>query len=144
GGRYRQWLAYRAETAGPRAPRPRHPSCPPARAFRQTVACPYRVVPQGLPVMTTPVSLPIAIRGLSKSFGTKEVLRGIDLELPPGTVLGLLGSNGAGKTTLIKCLLGLLAPTSGQAAVFGENAWDLSAEAKARLGYVPQEVATYP
>jgi ABC-2 type transport system ATP-binding protein len=41
-------------------------------------------------------------------------------------------------------LLGLLAPTSGEAQIFGENAWDLSAEAKARLGYVPQEVATYP
>lgn len=94
--------------------------------------------------MTTSLALPIAIRGLSKSFGPKQVLKGIDLELPPGTVLGLLGSNGAGKTTLLKCLLGLLAPTSGQAHIFGENAWDLSAETKTRLGYVPQEVATYP
>ncbi len=58
--------------------------------------------------------------------------------------LGLLGANGSGKTTLIKCALGLLRPTAGRASVFGENAWDLSADAKARLGYVPQEVTSCP
>jgi ABC-2 type transport system ATP-binding protein len=81
---------------------------------------------------------------LHKNFGAKEVLRGVDLTLDAGTVIGLLGANGSGKTTLIKCALGLLRATAGQAAVFGENAWDLSAAAKARLGYVPQEVTSYP
>jgi ABC-2 type transport system ATP-binding protein len=84
-------------------------------------------------------------RGLRKSFKSgHEVLRGLDLEVPRGTVLGLLGKNGAGKTTLIKCLLGLLKITSGTATLFGEDAWNLSAAAKARLGYVPQTVALYP
>lgn len=81
---------------------------------------------------------------LRKSFGAKEVLRGIDMVIEPGTVLGLLGANGSGKTTLIKCALGLLRPTSGAVSIFGENAWDLSAAAKGRLGYVPQEVVSYP
>jgi ABC-2 type transport system ATP-binding protein len=83
----------------------------------------------------------INVSGLRKQFpGGKDVLRGVDLEVPRGTVLGLLGKNGAGKTTLIKCVLGLLKPTGGTATLLGENAWDLSAEAKGRLGYVPQVV----
>ena len=81
---------------------------------------------------------------LRKSFAGKEVLRGLNLEIEPGTVLGLLGANGSGKTTLIKCALGLLRPTSGSASIFGEDSWNLSAGAKAKLGYVPQEVTSYP
>ena len=81
---------------------------------------------------------------LRKSFGGKEVLRGLDLAIEPGTVLGLLGANGSGKTTLIKCALGLLRATSGSASIFGEDSWSLSAAAKARIGYVPQEVTSYP
>ena len=81
---------------------------------------------------------------LRKSFAGKEVLRGLNLEIEPGTVLGLLGANGSGKTTLIKCALGLLRPTSGSASIFGEDSWDLSAASKAKLGYVPQEVTSYP
>jgi ABC-2 type transport system ATP-binding protein len=86
----------------------------------------------------------IEVSGLRKQFqGGNEVLRGVSLEVPRGTVLGLLGKNGAGKTTFIKCVLGLLKPTSGTATLLGENAWDLSAQAKERLGYVPQIVTLY-
>jgi ABC-2 type transport system ATP-binding protein len=91
--------------------------------------------------MNQPVML---VTNLRKQFGTKEVLRGVNLEIEPGTVLGLLGANGSGKTTLIKCALGLLRATSGQPTIFGEDSWNLSAAAKARLGYVPQEVTSYP
>ena len=76
--------------------------------------------------------------GLSKSFGTAHVLQGVDLTIPRGSVTGLLGKNGSGKSTLLKCLLGLLKPSSGTAQILGEDGWNLSAEAKAQLGYVAQ------
>src|SRR4051812_26069291 len=84
----------------------------------------------------------ISVRDLHKSYGrfrSKHVLRGVDLTVPRGVVMGLVGTNGEGKSTLIKCLLGLLRISSGEARVFGEEPWNLSAEAKGRLGYVPQE-----
>ena len=81
--------------------------------------------------------------GLSKSFGTAHVLQGVDLTIPRGSVTGLLGKNGSGKSTLLKCLLGLLKPSSGTAQILGEDGWNLSAEAKAQLGYVAQEVSLY-
>ena len=96
--------------------------------------------------MNTPITNRAVIQAnsLRKSFHSKEVLCGIDFEIEPGTVLGLLGKNGSGKSTLIKCLLGLLKPTGGSATILGDNAWDLSADTKSRLGYVPQEVVSYP
>jgi ABC-2 type transport system ATP-binding protein len=94
--------------------------------------------------MNSPV---IRIKDLQKQFAgkpPKDVLLGVDLTLEPGTVLGLLGQNGSGKSTLLKCALGLLRPTWGSVTVLGEDAWNLSADAKARLGYVPQEAVSYP
>ena len=67
------------------------------------------------------------LRGVSKSFGHKPVLKEVDLSLPAGSVLGLVGKNGAGKTTLLKCALGLQRPQLGSVRILGEPAWDLSA-----------------
>ncbi len=86
----------------------------------------------------------IDLRGIVKSYGKKQVLTGIDLTVAKGSVLGLLGTNGAGKTTLIKCALGLIRPQQGEARLLGEDSWNLSAEAKARIGYVPQVINLYP
>lgn len=85
----------------------------------------------------------ISAQQVCKQFGDKRVLRGVDLSIPRGSVIGLLGKNATGKSTLIKCLLGLLRIDDGTAQVFGEDAWRLSADAKSRLGYVPQEVSLY-
>jgi ABC-2 type transport system ATP-binding protein len=87
---------------------------------------------------------PIELQGIIKSYGKKQVLTGLDLAVPKGSVLGLLGTNGAGKTTLIKCALGLIRPQQGKARLLGEDSWTLSAEAKARIGYVPQLINLYP
>ncbi|MGA2230721.1 MAG: ABC transporter ATP-binding protein [Tepidisphaeraceae bacterium] len=86
----------------------------------------------------------ILIRGLVKRFYRNQVLRGVDLDVPPGSVVGLLGANGSGKTTLIKCAVGLLRPTAGDSRLLGEDSWNLSAAAKARIGYVPQVISLYP
>jgi ABC-2 type transport system ATP-binding protein len=90
----------------------------------------------------------VHINNLHKSFGknhtAKQVLREVNLTVQPGTVLGLLGQNGSGKSTLLKCSLGLLRATQGSAMIMGDDSWNLSAETKARLGYVSQEAVSYP
>jgi ABC-2 type transport system ATP-binding protein len=63
----------------------------------------------------------VVARGLSKRFGDHWALREVDLDVPPGTVLGLLGHNGAGKTTAIRVLTTLSLPTSGSARVAGHD-----------------------
>ncbi|MBI2823750.1 MAG: ABC transporter ATP-binding protein [Planctomycetia bacterium] len=85
----------------------------------------------------------IDIRDLSKSYGAKRVLQDVNLRVPRGAVVGLMGTNGAGKSTLIKCLLGLLHADGGRADMFGFDCWDLPPAAKERLGYVPQVVYLY-
>lgn len=66
------------------------------------------------------------------------VLDRVDLALPQGAVLGLVGRNGAGKSSLIRCLVGLTAPDSGMSALLGEPSVELSDGLRARLGYVAQ------
>jgi ABC-2 type transport system ATP-binding protein len=90
------------------------------------------------------MSAAIRTVGLSKSFGATEALRGLDLEVPQGEVLGYLGPNGAGKTTTIRCLLGLIRATSGSAELFGVDALGRPVEAHRRLAYVPGEANLWP
>jgi ABC-2 type transport system ATP-binding protein len=80
-----------------------------------------------------------ATRGLSKRFGSKEALIDVTAEVEPGDVIGVLGKNGAGKTTLLEVLLGFSPPSAGSSQIFGENSMALSAQAKARIGFVPQQ-----
>src|SRR5690606_29631042 len=78
-------------------------------------------VPSGSP------SAVVSARSLTRSFGDTEVIRPLDLDIEPGTIVGLIGPSGCGKTTTVRLLTGLLAPTSGSATVFGRDATDLSA-----------------
>ena len=86
----------------------------------------------------------IDIRDCVKGYRTKYVLKHLDLQVPQGSVLGLLGKNGAGKTTLIKCALGLLKPESGTIRVWDDVPLDFSPQSKERIGYVPQSDRPYP
>lgn len=67
------------------------------------------------------------------------ILQGVDLTVPAGAVLGLVGRNGAGKTSLMQCLVGLSVPQEGRCRLLGENALELSDAVKSRLGYVSQQ-----
>jgi ABC-2 type transport system ATP-binding protein len=85
----------------------------------------------------------ISIRGLTKSFGDKSVLCGVDLDVAPGQVLGYIGPNGAGKTTTVKILTGMLDQFGGRATVCGFDVTREPLEVKRRIGYVPESAAMY-
>ncbi len=76
----------------------------------------------------------ITCKGLSHSYGRKEVLKNIDFEVQSGRIFGLLGKNGAGKTTTINILMGFLQPTSGDCSIFGEPSHDITPETRKRIG----------
>ncbi len=82
----------------------------------------------------------LAIRGLNQFYGDSHTLWDVDLDVPAGSRLCLMGRNGMGKTTLLKCLMGLLPARSGSAAFEGADLLKRPAEARAQLGigYVPQ------
>ena len=78
------------------------------------------------------------ITGLRKSYGGREVVAGVDLELRAGECFGLLGPNGAGKTTTLKLCLGLAEPDAGSIDLFGFDLPRQAREARQRVGVVPQ------
>lgn len=73
------------------------------------------------------------------SLGGNTVLAGVNLQLPSGAVLGLVGRNGAGKSALLCCLVGLAAPATGHCTLLGAPSLDLPDAVRARLGYVAQQ-----
>lgn len=86
------------------------------------------------------MSLAVKISGLSKRYGSLLALDQLDLEIPTGEFLGLLGPNGAGKSTMINCIVGLAKPSGGQVHVFGHSVTKEPLQAKAHIGFSPQEV----
>src|SRR5665648_183037 len=87
----------------------------------------------------------IAIRttGLSKSYGHKKALVGLDLKVRAGEVFGLLGHNGAGKTTTVNLLTTLLQPTGGQMVIGGQDGNRNPDGVRRIIGYLPENVQFY-
>jgi ABC-2 type transport system ATP-binding protein len=81
--------------------------------------------------------------GLTKQFGSVQALIDLNLQVMPGEIYGLLGPNGAGKTTAIKCVLGLLEPSSGWIKVAGFDPTEKPIEVKSRIGYVAENPIVY-
>jgi phospholipid/cholesterol/gamma-HCH transport system ATP-binding protein len=71
----------------------------------------------------------VEIRGLRFAYGRREILKGIDLDIPRGRVVAILGASGTGKTTLLQLMGGLLKPSSGHVRVFGQDVHALDREA---------------
>ncbi len=76
----------------------------------------------------------IEVTDLTVAYGDHPVLWDVDLEVPPGVLMGVVGPNGAGKTTLVKAILGLVRPAAGRVSVLGRP----YAEVRRKVAYVPQ------
>lgn len=101
------------------------------------------------PVATAPpegdgASRVVTMRGVSRRFGNRVVVRGIDLAVPEGAILGIIGPSGSGKTTTIRMLTGALAPSEGEVEVLGERPVRFRRSTRERIGYMPQLFTLYP
>src|SRR6185312_16297827 len=89
----------------------------------------------------------ISIKGLKKSFGSKKVLRNINLELKKGENVVILGRSGTGKSVTIQCIVGMLKPDDGSVKVFGQEVSELSEkelkELRIKIGFLFQSGALY-
>lgn len=82
----------------------------------------------------------LTAENITKSFGAKQVLKGIDLSVESGRALGLLGRNGAGKTTMIRIVMQVFQADSGRVLIDGKP-MDVN---RVRIGYLPEERGLYP
>ncbi len=80
---------------------------------------------------------PLAVQGMTVSYGEKPALFSVDAAVPPGSMAAIIGPNGAGKSTLLKATLGIVPTLSGQVTVFGQPL----ARARRRIAYVPQRAS---
>jgi ABC-2 type transport system ATP-binding protein len=85
----------------------------------------------------------VETHGLTREFGSVRAVDGIDLAVPAGSFYGFLGPNGAGKSTTIKCLTGLLKPTSGTMRILGLDPRADPVPVKKRIGVVPEDLALF-
>ncbi|MGN7479343.1 ABC transporter ATP-binding protein [Solibacillus silvestris] len=85
----------------------------------------------------------LKITNLTKNYGSKKILKGIDLHVSPGEIIGYIGPNGTGKSTTIKIILGMVGDYGGEIQIFGENIKEGNIEYKRRIGYVPEIADVY-
>ncbi|GAA0179616.1 ABC transporter ATP-binding protein [Clostridium sediminicola] len=85
----------------------------------------------------------ISIENLEMSYGTNKVLKGINLEIKKGQIIGYIGTNGAGKSTTVKILLGMVTGYTGSVKIFGRDISDGDIEYKKRIGYIPEIADLY-
>src|SRR5512145_1106180 len=89
------------------------------------------------------MELAVETHGLTRDFGAFRAVAGVDLRVPAGSFYGFLGPNGAGKSTTIKCLTGLLRPTSGRVRILGLDPLAEPVAVKRRIGVMPEDLALF-
>lgn len=85
----------------------------------------------------------VSIRNLKKSYGPKEVLKGVSFDVFRGQIIGYIGPNGAGKSTTVKLILGIEEGFRGDIEIFGKNISDGNIQFKQKIGYVPEIAEVY-
>jgi ABC-2 type transport system ATP-binding protein len=95
---------------------------------------------QPAPVAPEPVA---RLRGAGRTFDDVVALADVDLAIPRGSIVGVIGPSGAGKTTAIRLLTGAIKPTTGEVEVLGGDPTRLAARVRARIGCMPQHVSLY-
>src|SRR3984957_4280118 len=87
----------------------------------------------------------LSTEGIGKSYGGRQVVKGVSLEIEQGEVVGLLGPNGAGKTTSFYMIVGLITPDSGRVLLDGQDIPPLEVDKRAHKGisYLPQEASVF-
>jgi ABC-2 type transport system ATP-binding protein len=133
--------------AWPMQPAPAQPAQPntPAAPFPVPAAMtppPYTTVQHQFGTFP-PAGSAVATWGLTKTFGSKVAVNGLNLVVRRGEFFGFLGPNGAGKSTTIKMMVGLLRPTSGTAFIGDIDVWRESLRAKAAIGVLPEQLNLY-
>jgi branched-chain amino acid transport system ATP-binding protein len=88
----------------------------------------------------------LALEALNAHYGPSHVLQGVDLEVPDGTIVAVLGRNGVGKTTTVRTVMGLVPPSSGRVLLDGTNiaGWQPHLVARAGVAYVPEGRLIFP
>src|SRR6059058_269232 len=85
----------------------------------------------------------IKVENLTKRYAGQPAIRDLNFEVSPGEIMGFLGPNGAGKTTTMRILAGFMPPSSGRASIAGFDVFGQSLQARAHLGYMPENVPLY-
>ena len=93
--------------------------------------------------MKSPDDIAIDVRGLTKSFDGRVVVRDLSMQVKRGTIYGFLGPNGSGKTTTIRMLCGLLTPDSGEGTCLGYDIRTQAEQIKRHVGYMTQKFSLY-
>ena len=86
----------------------------------------------------------VRARGVRKRYGSFEALKGVDISVSSGSIMGLIGPNGAGKSTFMRIVVGVLTKFEGEVQVFGYDVKRNQREVKRRIGYLPEEPSLYP